>query len=90
MSDALVADLFAAEGRSLVRLARMFCDDQAAAEDLLYSGRSISGEEAVQAGLVDHVDPDPEAAALAYAEQHLDPAQIDAVDIKRYLSRSGK
>ena len=34
-ADALVADLFAAEGRSLVRLARMFCDDQAAAEDLV-------------------------------------------------------
>jgi len=33
--DALVADLFATEGRSLVRLARMFCDDQAAAEDLV-------------------------------------------------------
>lgn len=33
--DVLVADLFAAEGRSLVRLARMFCDDQAAAEDLV-------------------------------------------------------
>jgi RNA polymerase sigma-70 factor (sigma-E family) len=33
--DALVADLFVAEGRSLVRLARMFCDDQAAAEDLV-------------------------------------------------------
>ena len=33
--DALVADLFADEGRSLVRLARMFCDDQAAAEDLV-------------------------------------------------------
>ena len=33
--DALVAELFATEGRSLVRLARMFCDDQAAAEDLV-------------------------------------------------------
>ena len=33
--DALVADLFVAEGRSLVRLARMFCDDHAAAEDLV-------------------------------------------------------
>lgn len=33
--DALVADLFATEARSLVRLARMFCDDQAAAEDLV-------------------------------------------------------
>ncbi len=33
--DVLVADLFAAEARSLVRLARMFCDDGAAAEDLV-------------------------------------------------------
>jgi RNA polymerase sigma-70 factor (sigma-E family) len=33
--DALVAELFAAEGRSLVRLARIFCDDRAAAEDLV-------------------------------------------------------
>ncbi len=34
-ADALVADLFAAEARSLVRLARLFCDDQAASEDLV-------------------------------------------------------
>jgi RNA polymerase sigma-70 factor (sigma-E family) len=33
--DALVADLFAAEARSLVRLARIFCDDHAAAEDIV-------------------------------------------------------
>ncbi|NNE13321.1 MAG: SigE family RNA polymerase sigma factor, partial [Ilumatobacter sp.] len=33
--DALVADLFAREGRSLVRLAAIFCDDRAAAEDLV-------------------------------------------------------
>ncbi len=33
--DVLVADLFATEGRSLVRLAAMFCDDRAAAEDLV-------------------------------------------------------
>ncbi|MEO6652504.1 MAG: sigma-70 family RNA polymerase sigma factor [Ilumatobacteraceae bacterium] len=33
--DALVSELFATEGRSLVRLARIFCDDQAAAEDLV-------------------------------------------------------
>ena len=33
--DVLVADLFAAEGRSLVRLARIFCDDRNAAEDLV-------------------------------------------------------
>lgn len=33
--DALVADLFAHEGRSLVRLARLFVDDRNAAEDLV-------------------------------------------------------
>ena len=33
--DALVADLYASEARSLVRLARIFCDDQASAEDLV-------------------------------------------------------
>ena len=41
---------------------------QAMAEDLLYSGRSISGEDAAQAGLVDLVTPDPEQAALAFVE----------------------
>ena len=34
-ADGLVAGLFAQEGRSLVRLARLFCDDRNAAEDLV-------------------------------------------------------
>jgi RNA polymerase sigma-70 factor (sigma-E family) len=34
-ADVLVADLFAREGRSLVRLASIFCDDRNAAEDLV-------------------------------------------------------
>jgi RNA polymerase sigma-70 factor (sigma-E family) len=34
-TDRLVADLFAAEGASLVRLARLFVDDRNAAEDLV-------------------------------------------------------
>ena len=34
-ADRLVADLFRAEGRSLVRLARLFVDDRNAAEDLV-------------------------------------------------------
>lgn len=34
-ADALVAELFEQEGRSLVRLARLFCDDRNAAEDLV-------------------------------------------------------
>jgi len=45
--------------------------NQPAAEDLLFSGRSISGEEARGIGLVQTVASDPEAAALAYFEQHL-------------------
>ena len=34
-ADVLVADLFTREGRSLVRLASIFCDDRNAAEDLV-------------------------------------------------------
>ena len=44
---------------------------QAAAEDLLFSGRSIGAEEALRLGLVQSVSPDAEAAALAYFDQHL-------------------
>lgn len=44
---------------------------QAAAEDLLFSGRSIGAEEALRLGLVQSVSADPEAAALAYFDQHL-------------------
>ena len=44
---------------------------QPAAEDLLFSGRSVSGDEAKAMGLVQFVAADPDAAALAYFEQHL-------------------
>lgn len=44
---------------------------QAAAEDLLFSGRSVNGEEALAMGLVDDLSDDPEAAALAYFDEHL-------------------
>ena len=52
---------------------------QAMAEDLLFSGRSIRGEEAGRAGLVDVVDPDPEAAAMAYVETHLKPKSVSSL-----------
>lgn len=45
--------------------------NQGAAEDLLFSGRSIAAEEARAIGLVAEVAADPAAAALAYFEQHL-------------------
>lgn len=44
---------------------------QAAAEDLLFSGRSVGADEALRLGLVTSVSADPEAAALAYFDQHL-------------------
>lgn len=44
---------------------------QQAAEDMLLSGRSISGQEAVRLGLAVAADADPEAAALAYFDTHL-------------------
>jgi len=44
---------------------------QARAEDLLYSGRSISALAAASWGLVNEVADDPVAAALAYFDKHL-------------------
>lgn len=44
---------------------------QALAEDLLWSGRSVAAPEAKEIGLVDVIDPDPEAAALSWFDKHL-------------------
>lgn len=44
-----------------------------AADDMLLSGRQVKCEEASALGLVDAVDEQPEAAALAWAEKHLQP-----------------
>ncbi len=41
------------------------------AEDLLYSGRSITGLRAAEIGLALQADADPEAAALAYFDEYL-------------------
>jgi cyclohexa-1,5-dienecarbonyl-CoA hydratase len=41
------------------------------AADLLLSGRSISGDEAVATGMVHQASRDPERAALGYFEEHL-------------------
>jgi cyclohexa-1,5-dienecarbonyl-CoA hydratase len=41
------------------------------AEDLLYSGRSITGAEAVSCGLANDASEDPEAAALAWFDTHI-------------------
>lgn len=44
---------------------------RAVANDLLFSGRSLSGHEAVTAGLANAVADDPTEAALAYFDRHL-------------------
>ena len=44
---------------------------QGAAEDLLFSGRSVTGAEAKSLGLVEALADDPQAAALAYFDAHL-------------------
>jgi cyclohexa-1,5-dienecarbonyl-CoA hydratase len=53
--------------------------NQPAAEDLLLSGRSISGEEAKAIGLVQVTAADPEAAALAYFDAHFAPKSAAAL-----------
>jgi len=44
---------------------------QARSEDLLYSGRSISGDEGQRIGLVNALAADPGEAALTYFDKHL-------------------
>lgn len=46
---------------------------RASAEDLCFTGRSVSAEEALAMGLVDVIDDAPDKAATAYAETHLLP-----------------
>ncbi|MBK9574091.1 MAG: cyclohexa-1,5-dienecarbonyl-CoA hydratase [Rhodoferax sp.] len=53
--------------------------NQPTAEDLLFSGRALTGGEALAAGLVQVVAVDPEAAALAYFDTHLAPKSAAAL-----------
>ena len=53
--------------------------NQSAAEDLLWSGRSLNGTQAQAIGLVHALADDPEAAALAYFDEHLAPKSAAAL-----------
>lgn len=53
--------------------------NQPNAEDLLFSGRALSGVEAHAMRLVQVVADDPEAAALAYFDSHLAPKSAAAL-----------
>lgn len=52
---------------------------QAQAEDILFSGRSITAEEALRIGLLTAVAEDPDQAAEAYYVQHLAPLSASAI-----------
>ena len=53
--------------------------NQPAAEDLLFSGRSIGAAEALSIGLVHTVADDPDVAALAYFNAHLAPKSASSM-----------
>jgi len=62
--------------------------NQAAAEDLLLSGRSIGSEEAKALGLVYAVANDPQAAALDYFARHLADKSSAALGLALIAARA--
>ena len=62
---------------------------QSRAQDLLYSGRSLSGEQALDIGLVDRLADDPTAAALAYFDKHLAPKSASSLRMAVKAARAG-
>lgn len=61
---------------------------RALAEDMLLSGRVLSGTEALDAGLVDEVADDPDAAGTAWFEQHLLPRSATAIRMATRAARA--
>ena len=61
---------------------------RAAAEDLLFSGRLITAEEALTHGLVTAVATDPEAGALDYFDKHLVPKSSSSLRFAVRAARS--
>jgi cyclohexa-1,5-dienecarbonyl-CoA hydratase len=61
----------------------------ARAEDLLFSGRSVTGEQAAAMGLVTAVADQPEEAALAYFDGHLAPLSGSSLRYAGLAARKG-
>jgi len=57
------------------------------AEDMLFTGRSLDANEALRAGLVQHVGDDPEQAALDWFETHIEPLSASSL---RYAVRAAR
>jgi cyclohexa-1,5-dienecarbonyl-CoA hydratase len=62
---------------------------QSRAEDLLFSGRSVTGEEAGLMGLADRVADDPEAAALEYFDTNLAAKSASSLRLAVRAARVG-
>jgi cyclohexa-1,5-dienecarbonyl-CoA hydratase len=60
------------------------------AADLLWSGRSIDGQEAYRIGLVSQLADDPSAAALAWFEKHLSASSASSLRYAVQALRIGK
>ena len=61
----------------------------AAAEDLLLSGRTVDAQEALRMGLVSAVVDDPEAAALAWFDEHLAKKSASSLALAVRAARLG-
>jgi cyclohexa-1,5-dienecarbonyl-CoA hydratase len=59
------------------------------AEDLCLSGRSLTAEQALAAGLVDEIADDPGEAARAYAREHLLPKSASSLRMAVRAVRAG-
>jgi cyclohexa-1,5-dienecarbonyl-CoA hydratase len=62
---------------------------RAQAEDLLISGRSITGSDAATMQLVNSTSDDPEAAALTYFDKHLAPRSASSLRFAVRAARVG-
>ena len=62
---------------------------RARAEDLLFSGRSVGGEEALSMGLVNGLADDPGSAALAYFDAHLAGSSASSLRYAVGAARAG-
>jgi cyclohexa-1,5-dienecarbonyl-CoA hydratase len=63
--------------------------NQATAEDLLLSGRSVGAAEALSLGLVQAIADDPAAASLEYFDQHLAGKSASSIGFAVRAARTG-